>query len=74
MKVRVATIFYNDESDETTIKYCDDFGKWDPLLRADILRDAAYLSEHMYDHYLSYLKADWEERRAKWLEKTSANQ
>ena len=74
MKIRVATIFYNDKSDETTIKFCDDFSKWEPLLRADILKDAAILTEDAYETSLSDLKDDWEERRAKWLEKTSANQ
>lgn len=48
MKHRVATIFYNDTKDETTVKFADDYDSYDSLLRADIMSDAVFLVDKAY--------------------------
>lgn len=37
--MRIATIYYNEDMDQTTIKYSDGFKESGWVLRADVLKD-----------------------------------
>lgn len=58
--MRVGTVYYNFDTDQTTIKWSDDFMTQDTLLRADVLRDLSGMAEKAYDDAVE----DWKEEYA----------
>lgn len=74
MKYRVATIYYNDSTDETTIKFADDYYAWDALLRADIIGDANGIIDGFYTEAVNILhKEGIENRKAALKRKKEEN-
>jgi hypothetical protein len=47
--MRVGTVYYNENTDETTIKWSDVFTEQDWLLRADVAKDLMHLTQQKYD-------------------------
>lgn len=63
MKYRIATIFYNVSTDDTTIKMSEGYEEMYPLLRADIMQDCIGLFTEEYGIASDALGQEWEERR-----------
>jgi hypothetical protein len=47
--MRVGTVYYNENTDQTTIKWSEAFTEQDWLLRADVAKDLMYLTQRKYD-------------------------
>jgi hypothetical protein len=48
IKMRVCTVTWNQNLDETKIKYAKEFTESDWIVRADVLRDMKYMVEEKY--------------------------
>lgn len=60
MKFKIATILYNDATDETTITFGQNYKEFGSLLRADVMKDALHLVESEYNKSVDDLHKSWE--------------
>jgi hypothetical protein len=63
--MRAFTIYYNERSDDTKIKYSDAFDYADWIMKADILKDTINMLEDLYDDILIKAKENYEQENAR---------
>lgn len=51
--MRAFTVYWNPNSDETTIKYSDEFNYSDQIVKLDVLQDAMGILNEVYEENLN---------------------
>jgi hypothetical protein len=63
--MRVCSISWNGDSDETKVKFNDEFASSDWIVRADVLKDALEILQEEYSKVLEVEAVKWHARMQK---------